>query len=177
MQPSSHTLVVGIALVLLSTAPVFAENWPAWRGPTSDGVSTDVGLPIEWDAETNIAWKLEMPEWTGSTPIVWEDRIFVSVADGETLEVWSVDCTTGRPVWKRFIGTGNRRQRKQNMSSPSPVTDDEWVWVMTGTGLLKAFDFAGHERWRRDVPGDYGDFGLNWGYASSPLLHDGGLYV
>lgn len=154
MQPFSHTLVVWIALVLLSTAPVFAENWPAWRGPTGDGVSTDVGLPI-----------------------VWEDRIFVSVADGETLEVWSVDRTTGRPVWKRFLGTGNRRQRKQNMSSPSPVTDDEWVWEMTGTGLLKAFDFSGHERWRRDIPGDYGDFGFNWGYSSSPLLHDGGLYV
>ena len=49
--------------------------------------------------------------------------------------------------------------------------------VMTGTGILKAFDFEGNERWSRDIPADYGDFGLNWGYASSPLLHDGALYV
>jgi outer membrane protein assembly factor BamB len=63
------------------------------------------------------------------------------------------------------------------MSSPSPVTDGTRVWVMTGTGVLKAFDFAGKELWSRDVQKEYGRFGLNWGYASSPLLHDGALYV
>jgi outer membrane protein assembly factor BamB len=48
---------------------------------------------------------------------------------------------------------------------------------MTGTGILKAFDFQGNELWMRDVQKDYGRFGLNWGYASSPLLYDGALYV
>jgi outer membrane protein assembly factor BamB len=63
------------------------------------------------------------------------------------------------------------------MSSPSPVTDGANVWVMTGTGILKAFDFSGKELWMRDIPKDYGRFGLNWGYASSPLLHEDSLYV
>ena len=63
------------------------------------------------------------------------------------------------------------------MSSPSPVTDGTHVWVMTGTGVLKAFDFAGKEIWARDIQKDYGPFGLNWGYASSPLLHKDYLYV
>jgi len=49
--------------------------------------------------------------------------------------------------------------------------------VMTGTGILKAFDFAGKELWARDIQKDYGRFGLNWGYASSPLLHGDSLYV
>jgi outer membrane protein assembly factor BamB len=48
---------------------------------------------------------------------------------------------------------------------------------MTGTGMLKGFDFSGKELWARDVQAEYGRFGLNWGYASSPLLHDGALYV
>jgi outer membrane protein assembly factor BamB len=48
---------------------------------------------------------------------------------------------------------------------------------MTGTGILKAFDFKGKELWMRDIQKDYGAFGLNWGYASSPLLHQGVLYV
>ena len=48
---------------------------------------------------------------------------------------------------------------------------------MTGTGMLKAFDFEGKELWARDMQKDYGPFGLNWGYASSPLLHEGALYV
>jgi outer membrane protein assembly factor BamB len=68
-------------------------------------------------------------------------------------------------------------ERKQNMSSPSPVTDGKHVWVMTGVGALKAFDFSGKEIWARNIQEDYGKFGLNWGYASSPLLKDGALYV
>ena len=63
------------------------------------------------------------------------------------------------------------------MSSPSPVTDGTHVWVMTGTGVLKAFDFGGKEIWARDLQKEYGPFGLNWGYASSPLLHKDHLYV
>jgi outer membrane protein assembly factor BamB len=63
------------------------------------------------------------------------------------------------------------------MSSPSPVTDGQHVWTMTGTGVLKGFDFKGNEIWGRDIQKEYGEFGLNWGYASSPLLHDGVLYV
>jgi outer membrane protein assembly factor BamB len=68
-------------------------------------------------------------------------------------------------------------QRKQNMSSPSPVTDGRHVWVMTGVGVLKAFDLGGQEIWSRDIQKDYGRFGLNWGYASSPLLVGNALYV
>jgi outer membrane protein assembly factor BamB len=63
------------------------------------------------------------------------------------------------------------------MSSPSPVTDGSSVFVMTGTGILKGFDFNGKELWSRDIQKDYGAFGLNWGYASSPLLLDDALYV
>jgi hypothetical protein len=66
---------------------------------------------------------------------------------------------------------------KQQMSSPSPVTDGRSVWVMTGTGVLKAFDFEGKELWSRNIQQEYGRFGLQWGYASSPLLHEDALYV
>ncbi len=79
--------------------------------------------------------------------------------------------------WKRPLGGGNVRRQKQNMSSPSPVTDGEHVWVMTGTGILKSFDFDGNELWMRDIQKDYGRFGLNWGYGSSPLLFEDSLYV
>jgi outer membrane protein assembly factor BamB len=80
-------------------------------------------------------------------------------------------------MWKRPVAGGNHIERKQNMSSPSPVTDGKNVWVMTGVGMLKAFDFAGKELWSRDIQTDHGRFGLNWGYASSPLLHEDALYV
>ena len=68
-------------------------------------------------------------------------------------------------------------ERKQNMSTPSPVTDGKYVWVMTGLGILKAFDFGGKEIWTRNIQADYGRFGLNWGYANTPLLKGDALYV
>ena len=58
---------------------------------------------------------------------------------------------------------------------PLPVTDGKHVWVVTGTGAVAAFDMEGKEIWKRNLQDDYGRFGLNWGYASSPLLHNGHL--
>jgi outer membrane protein assembly factor BamB len=129
---------------------------------------------------TNIAWTLPLPAYSGSTPIIWGDRIFLNVATATNtgeLELWAVDRRSRSVMWKRPIAGGNNMQRKQNMSSPSPVTDGRYVWVMTGVGVLKAFDFDGKEIWHREIQTDYGRFGLNWGYASSPLLKNGALYV
>ncbi|MEO6212226.1 MAG: PQQ-binding-like beta-propeller repeat protein, partial [Vicinamibacterales bacterium] len=96
--------------------------------------------------------------------------------DGD-LELWAVERNKGVVIWKRPLSPGNLMQRKQNMSTPSPVTDGTAVWAMTGTGILKSFDFSGTELWTRDLQKDYGRFGQNWGYASSPLLHRDALYV
>ena len=142
-----------------------------------NGISSETGLPLTWDAESAVAWKLEMPSWSGSTPILWGEHLFLNVADGEDLYLWHIDRNNGQLTWKRLLSGGNHRERKQNMSSPSPVTDGERVWVMTGTGVLKAFDFDGNEIWARNIQKDYGRFGLNWGYASSPLLHEAALIV
>jgi outer membrane protein assembly factor BamB len=169
--------IVLIALLGATSATLAAENWPQWRGPQLNGVSRETNLPVTWDTATNITWKLALPSWSGATPIVWGDHIFLNVADGENLFLWAVDRRKGTKLWERPLSGGNHKERKQNMSSPSPVTDGTRVWVMTGTGILKAFDFAGAELWARDIQADYGRFGLNWGYASSPLLHDGALYV
>jgi outer membrane protein assembly factor BamB len=156
---------------------VRAENWPQWRGPTLNGVSAETNLPVRWSPTENIAWKLALPAWSGSTPIVWGDRIFLNVAENGNLSLWCVDRVKGVALWKQHVSGGDHREMKQNMSSPSPVTDGSNVWVMTGTGILKGFDFAGKELWMRDIQKDYGRFGLNWGYGSSPLLHEDSLYV
>jgi outer membrane protein assembly factor BamB len=163
----------------LATTAVSAENWPAWRGPSANGLSAEKGLPSTWTKDENVTWKLAMPDRSGATPIIWGDIIFLNVAeaDKDSLSLWAVDRTKGEVLWKKPIGGGNTVMRKQNMSSPSPVTDGKRVFVMTGTGVFKAFDFKGAELWSRDIQADYGRFGLNWGYASSPLLYEGSLYV
>jgi outer membrane protein assembly factor BamB len=171
-----------IATVLLAATvlsiDLMAENWPQWRGPSLNGISTETNLPVRWSKTDNIAWVLALPAWSGSTPIVWQDRLFLNVADGSgALWLWCVNRGDGSVRWKQRLGAGDVRMRKQNMSTPSPVTDGSHVWVMTGTGVLKAFDFEGREQWSRDIQKDYGRFGLNWGYGSSPLLFDDSLYV
>ena len=155
----------------------YAENWPQWRGPSLNGISGEQNLPVRWSTTENVVWKLAMPSKTGATPIIWGNRIFLNVADGGNLYLWCVDKAKGEPLWKKPIAGGNYQINKQNMSSPSPVTDGTAVFAMTGVGVLKAFDFAGNELWVRDIQQDYGKFGLNWGYASSPLLYGDSLYV
>ncbi len=194
-------VLVAAAALLLGAA---SEDWPHWRGPNHDGVSDEVGLPVSWDTEDGVVWKAEMPAWSGSTPIIAGDRIFlnVSVPDDDagvpanpsgrrprrqtgagnatysgTIELWALSRTDGSLLWKRPLSDRDYRGRKNNMSSPSPVTDSERVISLTGTGILKSFDHDGGELWSRDIQADYGDFGLNWGYASSPLLVGDALFV
>lgn len=170
--PFSFCLVVFLAASLSR-----ADDWPTWRGPNSDGISHEKNLPTNWSATENIDWKLALPGRSGATPIIWNDRIFLTTGAGDNIEIWAVDRNSGKPLWKQPLGGGNVLMRKHNMSSPSPVTDGKSVWVITGTGILKSFDFSGKEQWSRDIQKDYGAFGLNWGYASSPLLYDGSLFV
>jgi outer membrane protein assembly factor BamB len=170
-------VLLPLAMVMLSLTVVKADNWPQWRGPLLNGVSTETDLPVKWTADVNVAWKLALPEWSGATPIVWRDYIFLNVAQGGALSLWCVDRRGPTVLWKASLGAGNHQEQKQNMSSPSPVTDGTHVYAMTGTGMLKGFDFKGQEVWARDIQREYGRFGLNWGYASSPLLHQDALFV
>jgi outer membrane protein assembly factor BamB len=166
-----------LATVMLVALTGQANDWPHWRGPSRDGVSGETGLPVNWSTTSNVLWKIPMPDRSGSTPILWGENVFLNVADAGELFLWVLDRKDGSLKWKALLSGGDHRQRKQNMSSPSPVTDGKNVWVMTGTGILKAFDFSGKELWTRDIQKDYGRFGLNWGYASSPLLYEGVLFV
>jgi len=174
-----------------------AEYWPQWRGPHHNGrSSTAHDLPVSWSPTENIAWRLQMPSWSAGTPVVWENTVFVTSAQegfnelkgygrggsqesspADKLLLLAVDRRNGEVKWRREVGSGNRLYRKQNLSSPSPITDGEKVWVMTGTGELSCWDFSGNEIWRRNIQDDYGQFGLNHGYASTPLLWGEKLYV
>jgi outer membrane protein assembly factor BamB len=175
-------LVLTAVLTASAGATIAAEDWPQWRGPSLNGHSSDRALPLNWSATENVTWKLAVPTVSGSTPIISGNLVFLSVAEGAAegapIELWAVDRATGTVKWKKPMGgPGNHKVRKGDMTSPSPVTDGKTVWLLTGTGNLKAFDFAGTELWARDIQKDYGTWGLNHGYGSSPLLDGGALYV
>lgn len=142
-----------------------------------NGVSDETGVPITWDQQKNVTWKLALPGPSGSTPIVWGDRIFLATGNTDKVELLCIDRNKGAILWTKLVSPSNYKVRKGDMSSPSPATDGKTVWVLSGTGFLKAFDFAGNELWTRDLQKEYGKWGLNHGYGSSPLLHDGSLFV
>src|SRR5688500_15834543 len=96
---------------LVASVSVLAESWPQWRGPSRDGVSTETGLPTQWSPTENVAWKLPLPAFSGSTPIIWEDRVFLNVATARAtgeMELWSIDRNTQSVTWKRPLSGGNR---------------------------------------------------------------------
>ena len=119
----TNRVVTGIVLAACAATQVLADNWPQWRGPQLNGTSSETGLPSRWSKTEGLAWTLPLPAWSGSTPVIWRDRVFLNVADGPQVFLWCIDRDKGHVVWKRAIASGNRQIRKQNMSSPSPVTD------------------------------------------------------
>jgi outer membrane protein assembly factor BamB len=96
---------------------------------------------------------------------------------GQKLLLICLSRKDGKPLWSRELDEGNQLYNKQNSSSPSPVTDGKHVWAVTGNGAVSAFDMLGNRIWQRNLQRDYGRFGLNWGYASSPLLYQGKLII
>jgi outer membrane protein assembly factor BamB len=190
----------------------FAGNWPSWRGPQGDGTtSTARNLPETWTTEQNIKWKQEMPAWSGSSPMVWGDRIFLNSPSkeaqaqpdptplattgrkrpspgasrglamngpgGQEILLICLSRATGKEIWRKQYDQGNDIKMKQNMSSPTPVTDGKLVWVVSGNGMIACFDFNGNEKWKFDMPKHHGKLGIQFGYGSSPLLLDGKLIM
>ena len=159
------SLILAVASRTCSSAR--AENWPQWRGARLDGVSSETGLPAEWNPKTgkNIAWRLALPGPAGATPVVWGDRIFLTSVDGSDLVLLAID-TSGKQLWRQVLGTGNRTVRgdEGNSASPSPSTDGEHVWAMFGTGVLACFDFAGKQIWKIDLQERYGQFRHSMGF-------------
>lgn len=155
-----------------------ADNWPQWRGARLDGISTEKKIPTEWSQEKNVAWRLPLPGPAGSTPVVWDDHIFLTSADGQELVLMAV-TTSGKPLWRQKLGTGNQvvRGDEGNSASPSPCTDGKHVWALIGTGELACFDFQGKEIWETSLADRYGPLEIQFGYASTPVLDGGRLYL
>ena len=166
-----------LALVLAAQA-VRGENWPQWRGPFFNGSSTERSLPREWTTTNNVVWTTPLPGYSGSTPIIWDDTVFVASPDPQkNLLLICLDRKDGKPRWQKVVTSGDLEKGRNNMASPSPVTDGKSVFCMFGTGNLAAYDFAGRELWSRDLAKEYGHFAINWIYGASPLLFRDKLYV
>jgi outer membrane protein assembly factor BamB len=187
--------------ILLSSIAAFGEGWPHWRGPTANGVSPETGLPVNWSPRDNIAWKVKLPGRGMSTPIVWGDRIFVTsqigfgkvesrsaryegpVMSDDGPVTFVIQCFRrgdGKPLWEHRLPTEKPLPAVHafhNLSTPSPVTDGERVYVWFGTGQIIALTLDGQVVWSRNLGKEYSPFQLQWGHGSSPVLHKENLFL
>jgi outer membrane protein assembly factor BamB len=166
-------------LIGLGAAGLRADNWPSWRGPDNNGICRETRLPTQWGPNKNIAWRLPLPGIGGATPVVWGDRLFLTSGDGNDLVLLCVQ-TNGQLLWKRPLGKAVRIKIKRdeaNEASASPSTDGKHVYVFVGSGVFACFDFDGKEVWQFNVQDRYGKFQIQHGLHSTPLLHEGRLYL
>jgi outer membrane protein assembly factor BamB len=164
--------LVGTILFGISGASGLAENWPCFRGPGHQGVSHESRLPLYWNASSNILWKTSVPGEAWSSPIVWNDRVFLTTATegGVSCRVLSFESKTGRVLWEKevFKQLTRKKEGRNSYATPTPVTDGEHVYAAFGDGSFVALDFAGNVIWtNRDFP-----FYSQHGLGTSPVLFE-----
>lgn len=122
-----------------AAAPVIAaDTWPQFRGPDGQGHSAAVGLPTEWSESSNITWKTPLPGTGWSSPVVADDRIWVTTAteEGHSLRAISIDLATGNVVYDVEVFRVDapvRINAKNSHASPSPIIEGDRLYVSFGT--------------------------------------------
>jgi outer membrane protein assembly factor BamB len=177
IKPCRVALLIAVALgTTLSAAR--AENWPQWRGARLDGISHEKNLPTTWSKTDNVAWRIELPGPAGSTPVIWDDHIYLTSADKDDIVLLAFS-TEGKPLWRQVIATHNEAVRgdEGNFASPSPVTDGKHVWAMAGNGDLACYTADGKQVWAFKLGERYGKLDIAFGMTSTPVLDGNRLYL
>ncbi len=171
-----------LLLLLLCLPSVFvqlhnangAENWPDWRGPTADGHSAAVGLPLTWSESENIVLKAPIHDHGYSTPVVWGDQIWLTTAkeDGSALYALCFDLNTGALVHDIEVFQPSEPQHinpNNTYATPSATIEEGRVYVHFGTHGTACLDTAsGKTLWQRtDLNCDHIQ-----GPVSSPILFE-----
>lgn len=170
-------LVGAVAGLLVPTLAVaenkVSENWPAWRGPRGDGTSRETGLPLRWSETENVRWKTPIPGTGHSSPVVWEDRIFLTSCIEKTGDrlLLCLSRKDGRILWQKTVLTAplERKHGENSFASSTPATDGKHLWVafLQKEDMIAAcYDLSGNEVWRKSP----GKLLSRHGFCSSPIL-------
>ncbi len=207
---SSLIRMAALALFLPMQASLAADesktiNWPSFRGPAASGVAEGFRTALKWDAESGkgIKWKTEIPGLGLSSPIIWEDQVFLTTAvrkegdqplkvglygdikpvEDDSQYSWHVICLnkkTGKIEWDEVACEGVpkiKRHTKASHANSTPATDGKHVVAMFGSEGLYCYDMKGKLLWKKDFgvldSGYYVVKDAQWGFGSSPIIHDG----
>jgi outer membrane protein assembly factor BamB len=211
MRLKNRLLLLGSMIIMapVSAQTDYMKQWPQFRGPFASGIVETTQLPGHWDVTTgeNILWKLKIPGLGHSSPVVWDDRLFLTTAIsgsgsdslkvglyGDTDEVgdrsvhefriYCIDKRSGKILWERLAHKGvpvTERHTKSSHANPSPATDGRYVVAFFGSDGMYCYDFEGKLIWTKNFgrinAGPYDDPEVEWGYASSPIIHENRVIV
>jgi len=165
------------AILLALATLASGGNWPQWRGPDANGSSTETGLPDTCDPAT-AKWVAALPGASHATPVVWDERVFVTSTDPATKGLLGLclGARDGKILWQKRLGD-EIKAPQNNGATPSPVTDGKRVCFLFGSGDLATLDFDGNVLWAKNLVKEYGNLATKFGYSSSPLLWNGKLYI
>ena len=182
--------------LLFATTLVAADNgnWPQWRGPRGDGTTHGEKAPTTWSETKNLKWKLKLSGYGASSPIVWNDRVYLTSYSGygagnrggspsEIMRhLLCVDAKSGKTIWKKDLKPTANEDNYGGMGVPehgyatsTPATDGKAIYVFLGKSGMAAFDLKGVKLWQKNVGTDSSR--KRWGSSSSPILHGDFVYI
>ena len=186
-------LLTSCALAAFVTTSL-AEDWARFRGPNGSGISTSPAIPLEWSDTNNLKWKIDLPGPGSSSPIVLDDRVYVTCYTGYgtdkdnpgnpselTRHLFCFDRNNGHEIWKASIPSAHDEDAYQGFitehgyASSTPVTDGKHIYVLYGKTGVVAFDMNGEKTWQTNV-GTKSD-PYKWGGGASTILVDDLLIV
>lgn len=202
--PERQTLGLAVALVLLMSNPGAGQNWPSFRGPAACGVAQGYKTPSQWSVSPskNILWKTRIPGLGHSSPVVWEDHVFVTTAiqkqgesnlkvgmygDVESVtekepfswHLYCIDRDSGGILWDRQSYQGNpkvKRHPKSSHANATPCTNGNCVVAFFGSEGLYCYDMGGNLLWQKDLGildwGFYRSPAAQWAGGCSPVIHE-----
>jgi len=148
------------------------RQWPQFRGPTGMGVAQSAEFPRQWSGTEHVIWKTPLPGSGNSSPILWDDAVYVTVAskEGERRAIVCFDRQDGQVRWEAAAPAPADAEAlywKNSFASSTPITDGERVIAFFGNSGLLAVDRAGNPLWQRDL----GKFTIVHGPGSAPVLY------
>ena len=196
-------LLLACALSIALVSVVYSQNWPSFRGQNGAGVGDGSNPPTSWDTakSINIVWKTAIPGLGHSSPIIWDDRIFVTTAvssntnsqfvhgltetpasaedtSQQSFRVYCLNKNTGNIIWEKTIYEGVpkvKRHVKGSFANPTPVTNGKRLVVSFGSEGLYCFDLDGKLLWKQDLGILDGGWSsgpnFHWGFGSSPIIY------
>ena len=178
-QTSLFCLVVCAALCAVHCAIANAADWPQWRGPNRDGISSETGLLTSWPADgPRVVWKISGVGEGYSSPAIAKGRIYTQGQRGEQQYVLAFDAVTGKKLWETPTGSAFRHRQSGNGPRGTPTVDGSRVYAMAADGTLACLEAAtGKVIWSQNVVRKYGGSVILYGISESPLVDGDRLIV